>query len=86
MRILTGAKAADMMKTITSSVTPNNRIYDYSLDDGAVLIRKADRRCIYVKMRAGQAIAIEGDPKEFDALRLVSVSEVSEMANWARSM
>ena len=73
------------------------KVYDYSVRNGAVLIRRASHECLYIKTsgtKNGQSIALQGMPDEFlrhkekledafEEMKIVNWDEVKEMIAWA---
>lgn len=82
-------------KQANNDADPN--VYDYMIRNGAVLIRRESKECLYIKtagVKAGYAIALQGMPGEFTKNRekldemflemeVVNWEEVEEMIKWA---
>lgn len=80
MVITQGEEAAEMLRVATTSTAVNDRIYDYEIKNGAVLIRKADKQCLYIKRKRKHVVALDGTVEEFKALyQLTGNAEIKDM-------
>lgn len=100
MIVRTGTTAKKLYRAASRDRTPlggDPAVYDYCIKNGAVLIRRKTKECLYIKTDGGSrglAIALQGMPKEFAEHRtylryeykeahLIDWTEIEEMTSWA---
>jgi len=93
MRILVGDEAQKRLQLARSHSDFDPQYYDYEIENGVVVIRMADRECVYLKTckpqhgTRGSSILLAGTADEFEILaRCLNTNDVEEMIECSRSL